>query len=73
MRIPDDLSVIGFDNCLDALLANPMLTTIDQFVAEMGSIAVDMIVKLINGETLDNDLHKIQTQLVVRDSCRNMI
>ncbi len=69
LRIPDDLSIVGFDNGLDALLANPMLTTIDQFVSQMGFIAVEMIVKLINGEALDNDLYKIETQLVVRNSC----
>ena len=50
----------------------PTLTTIDQFVAEMGFIAVEMIVKLIDGEALETDLHKIQTQLVVRDSCRQL-
>jgi len=73
MCIPDDLSVVGFDDSIDASLANPTLTTIDQFVAEMGFIAVEMIVKLISGEALETDLHKIQTQLVVRDSCRSMI
>jgi len=73
MCIPDDLSVVGFDDSIDASLANPTLTTIDQFVAEMGFIAVEMIVNLIGGEALETDLHKIQTQLVVRDSCRSMI
>ena len=70
LRIPEDLSVIGFDNSLDASLADPKLTTVDQFVAEMGYIAIEMVMKLINGETLKSDLHKIQTKLVVRDSCR---
>jgi LacI family transcriptional regulator len=73
LRIPDDLSVVGFDNSLEALLAKPMLTTVDQFVAEMGFTAIEMVMKLINGETLENDLHKIQTQLVVRDSCRHLV
>ena len=73
LRIPDDLSVVGFDNSLEASLADPKLTTVDQFVAEMGYIAIEMVMKLINGETLEHDLHKIQTQLVVRDSCRPMI
>jgi LacI family transcriptional regulator len=73
LRIPDDLSVVGFDNSLDASLANPELTTVDQFVAEMGYLAIEMVMKLINGETLENDLHKIQTQLVVRDSCKQLV
>jgi LacI family transcriptional regulator len=73
MHIPDDLSVIGYDNSLDASLANPKLTTVDQYVPEMGFIAVEMIVKLINGQPLENDLHKIQTQLVIRDSCCRLL
>jgi LacI family transcriptional regulator len=69
-HIPDDLSVVGFDNSIDASLSNPQLTTVDQFVTEMGFTAIEMVMKLINGETLEDDLHKIQTQLVVRDSCK---
>lgn len=70
LRIPEDLSVIGFDNLQESNYLNPKLTTVDQFISEMGSIAVEMIIKLVNGESLENDLHKIKTQLVVRDSCR---
>jgi LacI family transcriptional regulator len=73
MHIPDDLSVIGFDNSLDASFSDPKLTTVDQYVPEMGFIAVEMIVKLINGQPLETDLHKIQTQLVVRDSCFELL
>lgn len=73
LRIPDDLSIIGFDNSLDAHLANPALTTIDQFVAEMGFIAVEMIVKLIKGDPLENDQRKIPTKLVVRESCKQLV
>ena len=69
LKIPDDLSVIGFDNIRDAACLNPPLTTIDQFIAEMGNAAVEMLVKLVMGETLDHQLHKISTKLVVRESC----
>jgi LacI family transcriptional regulator len=72
VKIPQALSVIGFDNLRETLLLNPQLTTINQCVSEMGSIAVEMIVKLVNGESLAHSLHKIQTQLVVRDSCMRM-
>ncbi len=69
LRIPDDLSVMGFDNSLDASLADPKLTTVDQFVDEMGFTAIQMIIQLVNGIPLENDLHKIQTKLIVRASC----
>ncbi len=69
VRIPEDLSVIGFDNLPESTYLLPALTTIDQFVAEMGALAIEMIVKLVNGENLQYNLHKISTRLVLRDSC----
>ena len=67
--IPDDLSVVGFDNIPESAHSTPPLTTIDQFIIEMGAFAIDMLVKLVKGETLENNLCLIRTQLVVRNSC----
>jgi len=67
--IPRDLSVVGFDNLNDSALMVPALTTVDQFVEEIGTIAIEMINKLINDEKLKCKQHIVQTQLVVRDSC----
>ena len=72
IRVPSELSVVGFDNIREAAYLDPKLTTVDQFIPQMGSIAVEMIVKLINGEKLENELHKIQTRLIVRDSCHTL-
>jgi LacI family transcriptional regulator len=75
LQIPRDLSVIGFDNLREATYLNPPLTTIDQSIEKMGTIATEMIVKLVKGESLrsnpaeQGNLHKIPTQLVLRDSC----
>jgi LacI family transcriptional regulator len=69
LRVPEDLSVIGFDNLPEAAHLKPALTTMDQSVSEMGSIATEMILKLVKGETLEKNLYKIPTRLVVRDSC----
>jgi LacI family transcriptional regulator len=69
VRIPEDLSVVGFDNIPESAYLQPALTTIDQCVSEMGSLATEMVVKLVKGETLQNNLNFIPTQLVVRDSC----
>jgi LacI family transcriptional regulator len=70
VRIPQDLSVIGFDNLLETAYLNPPLTTIDQFIAALGTAATEMILKLVNGESLDEKLRIIPTRLVVRESCR---
>lgn len=69
VRIPQDLSVVGFDNIYEAALLSPPLTTIDQSILEMGSLAVEMLVTLVRGETLESHQHIIPTQLIVRESC----
>jgi LacI family transcriptional regulator len=69
LRIPQDLSVVGFDNLPEANYPKPPLTTIDQFVAQMGKMAVELVMRMIKGETLEKNLFKIPTQLVVRESC----
>jgi LacI family transcriptional regulator len=45
------------------------LTTIDQSLEEMGTIATEMIARLINDEKLDCKQTIIQTHLIIRDSC----
>jgi LacI family transcriptional regulator len=67
LRIPDDISVIGFDNITEANYLG--LTTVDQFLSQMGFIATQMLFKLINGEVLEDQVHKMQTKLVERSSC----
>ena len=68
MRIPEDLSIVGFDNITESEYMG--LTTIDQFISEMGFVATQMLIKLINGDPLDEQTHRMQTRLVVRNSCR---
>lgn len=68
IRIPDDLSVVGFDNISESRHLG--LTTIDQFLPEMGYTAIQMLIQLINGQPLENRVHVMQTRLVERDSCK---
>ena len=69
-RIPEDLSVIGFDNIMESKYMR--LTTVDQFIYEMGLVATQMLIKLINGEPLETQTYKMHTQLVVRNSCQEL-
>jgi len=48
------------------------LTTIDQFLDEMGYVAIQMLVKLINHEPLEGEIHEMQTKLIVRTSCKKL-
>jgi LacI family transcriptional regulator len=70
LRVPDDLSVVGFDNIPETAYFNPALTTVDQFIAKMGQVATEMLIGLIQGEFLESDLYKMPTQLIARDSCK---
>ena len=71
IRIPADLSVVGFDNITE--LKYMGLTTVDQFISEMGFVATQILIKLINGASLDDQTYRMQTQLVIRNSCREVV
>ncbi len=70
LRIPEDLSIVGFDNIPEASYVNPGLTTVDQFIDRMGYQATQMLISLIHGKPLETDQYRIATQLVIRDSCQ---
>jgi LacI family transcriptional regulator len=73
LRIPGDLSVVGFDNIPESAYINPSLTTVDQFIDRLGSVATEMLIDLIQGKLLDSDQYKVETQLIVRDSCQTIV
>lgn len=68
LSVPDDLSVIGFDNVPESALASPPLTTINQPLQEMGAEALRLLVDLIDGKERSTHL-RLPTELVVRASC----
>lgn len=70
LRVPSDLSVVGFDNISETKYLG--LTTVDQFLEEMGYVAMQMLIKLINGEPLEVDVYKMKTKLLVRTSCQEL-
>lgn len=69
-RVPDDLSVVGFDNIPEGGYLRPALTTVDQFIARMGYVSAEMLIRQIQGEPLAGSLYEMPTELVVRESCQ---
>ena len=68
LRIPHDMSVIGFDDYpLDEWLVPP-LTTIRQPLTDMGAVAAQMVVDLARGGDLPSRRRELATELVVRSS-----
>lgn len=70
IRIPQDLSLVGFDNIPEAALATPKLTTVDQSIQEMGALAIKLLLDILRGEAPEQKLVKVPTTLIVRDSCQ---
>lgn len=68
LRVPEDVSVVGFDDLPEARWASPPLTTVRQPLAEMGSLAARTALALVRGEPLDTPRIELATELVVRDS-----
>ena len=68
LRVPVDLSVIGFDDTLPARMASPPLTTVRQPLREMGSVALRTALRLANGEAIDSHHVELATELIIRDS-----
>lgn len=68
IRIPEDLSVVGFDNIPEAQIHG--LTTVDHPLEKMGSAAVDLLIKQIEGEQATSIPQKWTANLVIRSSCQ---
>ncbi|GAA3588800.1 LacI family DNA-binding transcriptional regulator [Kribbella ginsengisoli] len=68
LRVPEDLSVIGFDDTQVARLASPQLTTVRQPLREMGAVALRTALQLAAGEKVDSHHVELATRLIVRDS-----
>jgi LacI family transcriptional regulator len=72
LSVPDDLSVVGFDNVPESALCDPPLTTIDQSIQQMGYDAVGLLLRLIEDAPVPTTQITLPTRLVVRGSCRSL-
>ena len=68
VRVPDDLSIAGFDDIDLALATRPTLTTVRQPLAEMGRMAVTLLMRLVERHRLDALHLELATELVLRES-----
>lgn len=68
VRVPEDVSLVGFDDIPFAQYVDPPLTTIRQPMFELGQRAADMALKLINDEKAKVPNVVIQGELIVRES-----
>ena len=74
LKVPDDCSVVGFDDVIPAGLSVPSLTTVRQPMEALGSAAVEIVMEGINAATEEREFQavrrKLAPELVVRESTR---
>jgi LacI family transcriptional regulator len=69
LRVPDDVSIVGFDDIPAAARALPALTTVKQPLQDMGRRAVDLLLGQIMGQKLEALEVELPTELIIRASC----
>lgn len=68
MRVPEQLSLVGFDDTILASSTTPPLTTVNQPTHEMGRAGVNLLFRLLQGQELEAHRLELPTQLIVRAS-----
>lgn len=70
VRVPEDISIVGFDDILLASYVHPSLTTVRQPKYEMGRTGVEFLLQFLQGKKDCPPLTLIEPVLVERDSCQ---
>lgn len=72
IKIPEDISVTGFDNVYLSNLSSPTLTTINQNINEKGCKAVNMLIDIIEEKSIENNNIRISVDIKERNSVKNI-
>src|SRR3954453_11841602 len=68
LRVPDDLSIVGFDDTFQSRIVWPQLTTVRQPLQELGRTGVSLLMRLLEGQRVEALRMELSTTLVVRGS-----
>ena len=68
LRVPEDVSIIGFDDIPQSAFVHPALTTVHQPLEQMGRVATQMLLDLLNNPEERSYRLELPTELVIRDS-----
>ena len=70
IKVPDDFSIIGYDDIEQASYTYPKLTTVSNPKYEMGVKIAETLINRINNKDLDYKKEVLSTSLIIRESCR---
>jgi DNA-binding LacI/PurR family transcriptional regulator len=68
LRVPEDVSVVGFDDSFLMSCTEPPLTTVRQPIEPMGRMIIELLMAQLNGSTVSPDEYLFEPELVVRGS-----
>ena len=68
LTVPDDLSIVGFDDTFQSKIVWPQLTTVRQPLQELGRTGVNLLMRLLDGQRVEALRMELSTTLVVRGS-----
>jgi LacI family transcriptional regulator len=68
LRVPQDISLVGFDDIPLVSYTTPPLTSVQISAADVGSVAFEALFGLIAGDRVEGAVYQIPTKLVVRAS-----
>lgn len=71
LRVPEDVSIIGYDDLASSTYANPPLSSVHQSAYELGQIAADVLLQMLSGQAPVFSLP--EPRLVLRESCRRLL
>lgn len=70
LKVPDDISIVGFDDIPESVHFTPRLTTIRQDFQLLGRMAIEYVLRLINDPKLPAHQRILQPELIIRDSTK---
>lgn len=73
LKVPDDVSVIGFDDTEIAALSEPALTTVRQPRYQLGSTACNILLQYIQNKSALSQYYWMESDLIIRESTKSKI
>jgi DNA-binding LacI/PurR family transcriptional regulator len=72
LKIPEDISVVGFDNSMVCNYITPALTTVKKPTRELSIMGAEKLLKIIEGNEVKFERIYINTELIIRDSVKKL-
>ena len=69
-KVPEDLSVVGFDDSPFAKSMWPTITSLAQPVSEMAKTSAEKLIDLVHAQELEHSNFEFETEIIIRDSCK---